>query len=270
MPAILKQKSHHPRFYRSLFTLLFRKRAGGIRRTSGAGGIFPGIAALALTGVLAACSRNSQTATVLGFTEQEPEGVSFTTRMVVTAGYLRIDDDAGAEGFILLDRARRTIYSVNHGDRRVLVIEPLKVGLAPPKAFEHRVEQDPEASPSVAGREVRHYRLYTNGKLCFDVFAADGLLPEVLAALREYHEVLAGEQAAALARTPEQFRTACDLADDVFLPVRHLAHGFPVGQRSAAGRLRELTDIRTDVAVESGLFELPPDYRRFGTADLGR
>jgi hypothetical protein len=219
---------------------------------------------------LAACVRGTQTATVLSFEEREAEGETFATRMLITSGHLRIDDGAGTDGYILLDRAARTVYSVSHADRRIVVIEPLPVTLAPPKRFEHRSERDPEAYPPVGGHKVTHHRLYTNGVLCQQVFAAEGLLPEALVALREYHGILAGEHAQALPGAPAEMRTDCDLADEVFLPQRHLDHGFPIHQRRRDGRARELTDYRSDAAVERALFELPADYRHFRIAELRR
>ena len=107
----------------------------------------------------------------------------------------------------------------------------------------------------VDGKTVTHYRLITNGEHCFDVYAAAGLLPQSVAALREYHEVLAGEQAAMQATVPAGMQSACELADYVFLPARYLAHGFPVRQVSRAGVTRQLMDFKTAVPVEPKLFE---------------
>ncbi|OGI43354.1 MAG: hypothetical protein A2150_00765 [Candidatus Muproteobacteria bacterium RBG_16_64_11] len=206
-------------------------------------------------------------ATLLEFSEQEGGGEPYATRMLVVDDYLRIDDGQGSDGFILLDRPARTIYSVSHADKTVLVIAPRKIELAPPAVFEHAVERDDEPYPQVAGKPVRRYTLTTNKQRCVEVFAADGLLPGAVAALREYQEILAGEQAFTAARRPKELQDDCALAADVFVPARHLAFGFPVKQTNSTGKARDLIDFRTGVAAEPGLFELPAGYRRYSLSE---
>jgi hypothetical protein len=87
---------------------------------------------------------------------------------------------------------------------------------------------------------------------CYDLYAADGLLPGAVVALREYRLILAGQQALTAAVTPPEMQSSCDLANNVFLPVRHLEHGFPV-------RL-------TDMTADDGTGGLPG----FDTADMLR
>lgn len=221
-----------------------------------------------LTMLLTACA-SAPHATLLEFSEHDNGDAPDVTRMLVTDKYLRIDSGQGEDGFIVLDRAARTIYSVAYADKSVLVIASRKIDLAPPEPFEHTVDRDHEVYPEVAGRPVRRYLFYTNQQRCLEVFAADGLLPEALTALREYQEVLAGEQAFTAARRPKEFQTDCALADDVFVPARQLTFGFPVKRIGPAGRTRDLTDYRTGVGVEPSLFELPAGYRRYSLHDLG-
>lgn len=221
---------------------------------------------LALTAT--ACTEPPATTAFLTFSESEPGGEPYPVRMLVAEKFLRIEDGDGKSGYVLFDRAARTIYSVNHEARTTLVLRPAKVQLAAPKKFEHRVDRDPASFPDVDGKTVTHYRLITNGEHCFDVYAAAGLLPQSVAALREYHEVLAGEQAAMQATVPAGMQSACELADYVFLPARYLAHGFPVRQVSRAGVTRQLMDFKTAVPVEPKLFELPKDYKQIAPADL--
>lgn len=215
-----------------------------------------------MTVLITACA-GAPRATLLEFSEQEGGGEPYGTRMLVTDNHLRIDDGQGGDGFILLDRPARTIFSVSHADKTVLVIAPRKIELAPPMVFEHAVERADEPYPPVAGRPVRRYTLSTNKQCCLEVFAADGLLPNAVAALREYQEILAGEQAFTTARRPKELQDDCVLADDVFVPARSLGFGFPVKQINAAGKARDLIDFRTGVAAERGLFELPAGYRHY-------
>lgn len=217
----------------------------------------------ALAGVilLAGCSTvPAPTALSLSFVESGPDGER-PVRMLVTRDHLRIEDGDAAGGYILFDRRAATVYSVSHGDRTVLAIRSGPVTLTPPARFQNTVARDPEPLPAVAGKAVVHYQLLTNGERCADVYAADGLLPEAVAALREYHQALAAVQAAGQAGMPAELQSACDLAEFVFLPARHLEYGFPVRQVNRAGVTRQLVDYRSDAAVVKGSFDPPAGYR---------
>jgi hypothetical protein len=201
----------------------------------------------------------------LSFNEAGPDGDS-PVRMLITDRYLRIEDSDAQDGFILFDRRQRTIYSVSHDARQTLVIESQSVKVAGPQSLNHRRDKGKDTPPAVGGKPVTHYRYFTNNEMCFEVYAAEGLLPEAVRALREYHEVLAGEQAAVQARMPVALQQACDLADHVYLPTRYLESGFPVRWVRANGVTRQLTGYKTGVPIESKLFEVPKDYKQFTTA----
>jgi hypothetical protein len=201
--------------------------------------------------------------TALFFAERELGGEPFQTRMLITSRYLRIDEGSDAGDYILFDRVQSAIYSVNYADKTILVITPSKVDLAPPKVFKHEVQVDKDSYPDVGGKKVKHYRLLTNQARCYDVFAAQGLLPEALRVLREYHETLAGEQAADMKHTPKEVQSACDLANHIFLPTRHLEQGFPVRQKDMAGNTRQLINYDKHYRNDQTLFQLPENFRRY-------
>jgi len=223
---------------------------------------------LAALVALAACSAKPSTATFLSFTESGPDGDAYPVRMLVTDKFLRIEDGDGQDGYVLFDRAARVVYSVNRTDKTTLVVRAQPVKLTPPAKFKQAVERDAETLPAVDGRPVIHYRLLTNGERCFDVYAAEGLLPEAVAALREYQQALAGEQAVIQTRTPANMQSVCDLADLIFLPGRYLDQGFPVRQVNHAGVMRQLVDFKRGVPVKAGIFDLPGDYKQITTADI--
>jgi len=222
---------------------------------------------LLLLGV-SACTPSPTPPVFLSFTETEPGGEPYPVRMLITDKFLRIEDGDGTAGFILFDRAAHTIYSVNHEARNTLVLKARPVAMRPPEKFENAAVRDPAPFPDVDGRKVVHYRLTTNGENCFEVFAAEGLLPQAVVALREYHETLAGEQAMLQSRVPPIFQSACDLADYVFLPARYLAQGFPVRQVNRAGVVRQLVDFKTGVPVPPKFLELPTDYKQITPAEV--
>lgn len=204
-------------------------------------------------------------ATEIWFTEKEPATATYAVRMLVTEKYLRIDDGADAGDFVLLDRSARIIYSLSHEDRSILVIPARPVDRKEPTEHHHRTERVPlDDSPSITGKEVTLYRLYTDDKVCVEVAAAESLLPEAVSALSEFHSLLAGEHAAVALRTPEDLMSACDLTDNVFRPRRYLQFGFPVTVRFSNGRERLLNRYGVR-EVDESLFDLPPDYRELRT-----
>lgn len=214
-----------------------------------------------LSALLSACSMTAP-ATVVYFSDHEQGGEPYRTRMIVTAGFLRMDDGQGSNDFLLFDRADGTIYSVSSEDRQILVMRYRPVDIRPPKKFTQEVVPDAASFPAVDGRKVIHYKLLTNRKPCYDLYAADGLLPGVVQALRQYRVALAGQQAVILAVTPPEFQSPCDLANNVFLPARHLEYGFPVRLVDMTGRTTQLLDYKTGFRATADLFKLPADYPR--------
>lgn len=222
---------------------------------------------LLIAPLFAACTDKPATTIFLSFTESSPQG-EYPVRMLVNAKYLRIEDGDTQDGFILFDRAARTIHSVSHTAKSTLVLQARPVTFSAPKQFEHKIERKEESLPPVDGKPVTHFRLLTNRERCFDVYAAEGLLPEAVAALSEYHETLAGEQAAMQANMPASLQSACDIADLILLPSRYLAHGFPVRQVNRAGITRQLVNYKRDVPVQKGIFDLPKDYKQITPTEL--
>ncbi|MBI3777907.1 MAG: hypothetical protein HY274_03170 [Gammaproteobacteria bacterium] len=217
---------------------------------------------------LTACSEPTTPAAVLYFVEREPGGEPYRTRMIVSAGFLRLDDGQDSQDFLLFDRADGSIYSVSSGEKQVLVIRPRPIELKPPTPFIHRVVTDTATFPAVEGRKVTHYELLTNDKRCYDLYAAEGLLPAAVVALREFRLILAGQQALTAATTPPEMQSACDLANNIFLPVRHLEYGFPVRLADMTGRTMELVDYKTDFRATAEIFRLPAEYKRLMLDEL--
>lgn len=209
-----------------------------------------------------ACSTLTTPATVLYFVEHEPGADPNRTRMIVTAGFLRMDGGADDVNFLLFDRADGTIYSVTGGERQILVIPPRPMDAIPPASLRNEVVADSAIFPAVGSYKVRHFELRTNGKRCYELYAASGLMPEVVAALRQYHTVLAGQQAKTLPFTPAEMQTPCGMANNIFSPARHLEHGFPVRLVDMTGRTIELVDYNTEFRATAAMLRLPSDYQR--------
>jgi hypothetical protein len=213
---------------------------------------------------LAACSDHAGPlkATLMVFMEQEPGTEASRTRMLVTRDFMRIADGADDNNFLLFKRKNGTIYTSTEATSRIMVIEPKKVDRPAPFPLEHRVDRDQTKLPPVGGKQVLRYRLFTNDQLCYDLAAAEGLLPDALKAMKEYRQALAGEQAQSLDWTPKEMLSPCSIANNIFLPVRHLMHGFPVKIQEMSGRTLALVDYKKDIEVDPKLFELLDSYSR--------
>lgn len=214
------------------------------------------------------CSEPTTPAAALYFVEHEPGANPDRTRMIVTAGFLRMDGGADDPDFLLFDRADGTIYSVSGAERQILVIPPRPMDAKAPPDLIHKVIRDDAAYPAVGSHKVSHYELLTNGKRCYDLYAAAELMPEAVAALRQYREVLAGQQAKTLPMMPPEMQSACDLANNVFLPARYLEHGFPVRLTDMTGKAIELVDYNTEFRATAAMLRLPADYKRLTIMEL--
>jgi len=217
---------------------------------------------------LASCTDLSTPATLVYLVEHEPGGAPYRTRLIVTAGFMRMDGGENSKDFLLFDRTDNTVYSVSGADRQVLVIPPRPVEIKPPVKFTHRVEADRDSFPPVAGYKVVHYELLTNGKRCYDLYAAEGLLSDVVSALRQFRSTLAGEHALTVTAIPVELQSWCDMANNVFYPTRHLEHGYPVRQVDMAGNKSELVDFNTEYRATASVLRLPQDYKRIIIEDL--
>ena len=146
-----------------------------------------GIVLLVLASVVAlfACTPSGN-ATIVYFDEQEGSGEPYRTRMIVTPRYIRFDDDNDQGDFVLYDREQRIIYSTNSMDQRTLVIRWEDPMLEAPKKAKNRAEELDENAPAIGGYPVKHYRIFTNDELCYDLYAALGLMPDAVKAMTEF------------------------------------------------------------------------------------
>lgn len=96
------------------------------------------------------------------------------------------------------------------------------------------------------------------------MISVPGLMPDVVTAIGEFNQVLAGQQADTLRFIPADLHEACDLVRHTFYPKKHLENGFPLvfqvmdetGQLENVKYSRILTDFKQQ-KVSSGLFVLP-------------
>jgi len=204
------------------------------------------------------------TAAQLLYQVLEPGLEPYTERILATPGHLRIDQgNDNAEGFLLFDRRRGTIYSVSAEERTVLMLEPLPVPLSVPEGLRlaEQASEQPGAPP-IAGVQPLEYAFFAGGALCHHAVVAPGLLGDGRRALQEYNRVLAFQQAASLDRIPDDLQTPCDLAAYIYAPGRELAYGLPIRVWDSGGGARQLVDFAAEREVPAAWFELPAGYRQ--------
>ena len=87
--------------------------------------------------------------------------------------------------------------------------------------------------------------------------------PDAVSALAEFSNTLAGQHAKAMEAMPDSVSSDCDMANNIFVPDRHLKMGFPIRQKDFSGRSRQLVTVKDDVEVDASMFELPLGYQKF-------
>ena len=204
--------------------------------------------------------------TRLAFVTVTPDGVAAPSSMVVSDGWLRIDDD-GPSGYVLFDRATRTIYSVNLDGGQIIVIPPAVSRAESPlelRFAEHTVDSD--GAPEIGGVKPVHLAFAVNERVCYQAVVVPGLLEDARRAESEYLAALAAEQRGHVAKLPVERLDGCDLGRHVFAADRHLRQGYPILILEPDGSRRELVDYRSDLPAEPGRFELPAGLERI---DMG-
>jgi hypothetical protein len=199
--------------------------------------------------------------------EAEP---TFTTRIFVNEGYLHMSDTRSPADYMLFNRKERTIYNVTSEDKTILVIRDKPVNVESPIALDYQEESQPSAAiPKINGKQATHYQYNANGKHCYDaVVMPKDFMPDVLAAMREFREVLAGEHATTVDRTPKELLDACDLSVNIFHATQHMDHGLPIREWDRHGYQRFLKDYRENLQASEGTFDLPKDFKRYSIGDV--
>jgi len=238
------------------------------------------------TALLTACDKNetevnTQPAVVTEMTADEtimllfdviePGVDDYQTRLIITSDYIRIDENTDENNFVLVERKKDTVYSVSDDNDAILVVKKLPVDIESPVALEvsiDRSEISGEGVPDVGGRSVVQYEFKVNDKVCHQALIAEGLLPQATKAMAEYRFILAGQHASTMQSVPDDVNNACDLAEHIFYPDRHLQFGLPIQERDPKGNKRTLVDFNNTFVADKKLFVLPADFGRFSIDEL--
>lgn len=205
----------------------------------------------------------------LEFVEQEAGVDPYKVRMLVNEHFLRIDEGKGSEGFVLFDREKREVYSAGMmEDHRLLVVKETPFSEERPGDLVLNTEQKADDDvPPIAGVKPKHYVFAVNDKVCREAMIADRLLPDVVAVLREYRDVMVGQQYQSLMRMPADMRSDCQLSQLVFDANAVLDKGFPVLLWDESGYRRLLTHYRNVSDDDLKWTKLPDGMERFSLSD---
>lgn len=208
--------------------------------------------------------------TLLIMMESNAVEPTFTTRIFVNEGYLHMSDSRSPADYMVFNRTEKTIYNVTTDDKTILVIRNKPVDIEPPIKLDYQEESQPSgAIPKIDGNQATHYLFMANGKHCYDaVVMPEGFMPDVVAAMREFREVLAGEHATTVDRTPKELLDACDLSVNIFHATQHLDHGLPIREWDQHGYQRFLKDYRENMQPSEDTFVLPKDFERYSVGDV--
>ena len=208
--------------------------------------------------------------TLLIMTERSADDGSFTTRLFINEGYLHMSDSRTPSDFMVFNRTEQTIYNVTSEEKTILVIRKKPITIESPIVLDYQeVSQPSSAIPSIEGKTATHYLFNANGKHCYDaVTMPKDFMPDVVAAMREFRQVLAGEHATTVLNTPKDLLDACDLSLNVFYATKHMDHGLPIREWDRHGYQRFMKDYRENLQASEGTFDLPKDYKRYSIGDM--
>lgn len=229
---------------------------------------------LLVTGLLASCAAEYQGDTLVMFVEQEKDVDPYQTRMIVTQKFVRIDDGEGSTNFVLFDRAKRVVYSINPDEQSVMAIHEKVLAkgekFEPPFKLKHATKEMPELkdAPKINEQSAKHFQLMTNNEICYDVVAIDGLLPNVVTALTEFHQLMATDSRVTFNNMPADLQNACDMTMTTFKPAQQYTFGFPIQEWGKNDYSRSLVNYTKDYKADEKLFDFPEGYKHYTVTAL--
>ncbi len=201
-------------------------------------------------------------ATVFLYEEKEQNTPPVNMRYLLTRKYMRIDNGQQTGDYILFDRKHKKIFSINHDDKTILVINnnhwEKPVFKFQTKILQNKLLQAPE----VSGQSMVDYWVKADDKLC----SRFQLLPEKfrqeMKVFHEYQKVLSGQQVKSIRHTPVEMQTPCFLVDQVYNDGAYYLEGLPVQEWHSRGYAKFLKDYKQE-KVNPELFLLPDGYKEY-------
>ena len=160
-----------------------------------------------------AAVENTTRVSMLSYEEQEAGTDRYPLRVLASPKFLRLDDGYAESDFVLLDRDKKTIFSVAHEDRSIMVIVNQPNNAPLPAELKLTVIRTPDkAAPAIAGKQPEHLQYLANGEICFQSVNVSGVLETAVTAMAEYAELLADRQLNNMQAVPLNMQTPCFLS----------------------------------------------------------
>ncbi|MGD8783161.1 MAG: hypothetical protein PVG75_01930 [Thioalkalispiraceae bacterium] len=224
--------------------------------------VFRRLSGLLLVSIItiAGCQQQPQNQMIL-FLENEEGAEPYQTRILITPKYIRFDEGEQSRNFLLIDRKQRIAYSVDHNIETIMRVENKDTSITPPMELIYSVKEvdDLKDAPTINDIKPVHRQLLTNDQICLDVVSVQGLMPEAVEALKDYHLLLASDSAATFNIMPADMHEPCAISMSTFAPTRHLEYGFPI-QEWKPGYTRILQNYDENYQVDPELLKLPEEY----------
>jgi len=196
---------------------------------------------------------------VLHYDEEEVGAGVQTMRYIINDDFLRIDGDSADTDFILFDRNKKTVFSVNHEDKTILKISH-NPWQSPEYDFSVSIkENELTDAPKVFGKQVYSYQVKAKDIACTTVLLVKDMHMNRMQVLYEFQNVMSGQQVATLNNTPKEFQTPCFLVDQVFHNANYLKVGLPI-QVSYSRSYSKFLKAIDESEIDSKLFLLPKNY----------
>jgi hypothetical protein len=215
----------------------------------------PGALQLKLSGFL------DQRMTEILYADSEPEQSRMTSRILFLGDRMRMDFGQDDQGFVLFDRAARTVWHVSPQDQKVTGIVAGEAGSLEPKHGQTSWPQDWKLSQDEMRSDQNLLtQLRLNKTLCVE-FKSAPMLSWQAQLLAEFRQTLAANQARLWLALPQTERQPCAFVVDVERAGIEYRRGLPLAIRYWDGRSRVYL-AHQYLPPRPELFDLPKQFRQ--------
>lgn len=204
--------------------------------------------------VFAAGAVHAADMTALRYVDQDPGDPPYLTRILLTPGFMRLDDGNDDGDFVLLDRRQQKVINVMRGNQLAMVFS---AGTLPPRPAGWKPVLDVKAGAP----GTRRFSLTVKGVVCSEGVAAEGAAPDAARAMAELKSILASMQYRVWKDSPAEIQHDCDLANQVWESGATLKLGLPLEEREFTGRTRQFESESTQ-PLQPDLFRVPDGMPR--------
>lgn len=224
--------------------------------------VLQAFSAIILIATMQVSQAAEETGLILYYDEYESSTGGQRMRYLINDDFLRIDHGHIDSDFILMDRAKQTIYNVNHEDRTILKITN-KPWQSPDFDFLVSVREALQAdAPEVMGQDVYSYDVYAEDEACTRVLLIKDRYMDEMAVMHEYQTIMSGQQVSTLANTPKEMHTNCFLLDQVYHKGDYYKQGLPIQVTYSRDYTRILSNLQQQ-PLDAALFKLPENYKEY-------